>query len=155
MKYFLLFFFSFNIFAGIVKYDVYGSEKNKFKFSEICTNKFKVKSPLITALNLKELDCMGKKASVLEFCKTKIKEDLVRAFIDKKNRTVICQKGNRIVFKYDCKSNKAYCKSSITACALVKNDLAVGLHLIHGSITENNLNCYFSADREDFTHPSL
>jgi hypothetical protein len=155
MKYFLIYLISFNIFAGIVKYDVYGSEKNKFNFSDVCTHKYKKQFPLITVLNLKELDCMGKKAPVLDFCKTKINANLVRAFIDKKTRKVICQKGNRIVFKYDCKSNIAYCKSSITACALVKNDLAVSLHLIHGSVTENNLNCYFSADRDDFTHPSL
>ncbi len=154
MKFIFLMLISLNAYSNITQYDVYGSEKKEYSWGEVCQAVFGSTSPLIDIANSKELICMSKKTSVVDFCKKNITKNLIRGFIDTKTKKVICQSGNRIVFKYNCVSNKTYCAST-SACNEVQKDLAMTLDLVHSSITENNLNCYFSAKSEESTQVDL
>jgi hypothetical protein len=129
-----------------VKYDVHGSTKLEFDFKAVCLDK-KLETSLIQIKDSNTLDCFGKKVNISNYCELKVSTDFIRGFIDKKSQKVICQSAKRIVFKYDCKSNKTYCKS-VKACDFVKEKLAKSLSILHRSIIDNNLNCYFTSKSE-------
>jgi hypothetical protein len=110
---------------------------------------------LVEVVSGTELDCMGKKVSVGEFCEKELAHDpyYLRGYVDRKSQQVICHSGKKVLFKYQCvkTSDKKFCQSSPRAsCDLIKSKLAKRLDIVHASITQNpvgitELNCYFES----------
>lgn len=153
MKYLILF-FSLSLHASLTKYDVTDSTKINFNYSEICTHYNKTAS-LIESKNSTTLNCMGEDVSIVEFCEEKFKNDsdYTRAYLDKNNNQVICQKAKRVVLKYKCSRNSvsSFCIDAITGCQQIKKILAHNLDTIHKSLIKRDdgsrdLNCYFEND---------
>jgi hypothetical protein len=151
----LFFILSFSLQASVIQDDVSTTEKATFSFKHVCQKMVAHESPLIEVVSGTELDCMGKKISVAEFCDKELAQDpyYLRAYIDKDLEQVICHSGKKVLFKYQCVklAEKHLCEASAKlSCLLIKEKLAKRLDLIHSSHTQNpkgikELNCYFES----------
>ena len=110
-------------------------------------------SPLIEYVNGNEIDCMGRKVQVGEFCFKELAADpyYLRGYADEFSKEVVCLSGKSLIFKFQCVklADRALCsKDAKVACEEIRQKLARRLENIHHSFTKNEkgirqLNCYF------------
>lgn len=152
---FALLFFPFISFAHIIQDDVAVSEKTRHSFKAVCSKMVTHESPLIEVVNGTELDCMGKKITVGNFCEKVSAADpyYLRAYIDKEASEVVCVSGKKVLFKYQCVkiADKALCSQEAkTSCKFIQQKLAKRLDMVHASFVKNEkgikqLNCFFES----------
>lgn len=116
---------------------------------------FTHESPLIDAVSGTELDCMGKKVKVGDYCEKVTAADpyYLRAYVDKEKREVVCVSGKKVLFKYQCVklSDKALCSGEAkNSCKYIQKKLARRLDLVHASFVKSEkgikqLNCFFES----------
>jgi hypothetical protein len=141
--------------SGVVQDDVSTTEKQRFSFKSVCKKMVSHESPLIEAVSGTEIDCMGKKIEVGQFCEKMMAQDpyYLRGYVDTENQEVICQSGKKVLFKYQCvkMSDKKICGTDAKiSCKDIQKKLARRLDLIHFSFTKSEkgireLNCYFES----------
>lgn len=150
---FLSAFFFTQVFAGIIRNDVYGSRTSEYSYEEVCKKMTKKESPLIEAEGLSYLNCMGEKIRVGKFCEEKLITDpyYIKGYINQDSKKVVCQSGREVIIKYLCvlKSDADYCDDAAIGCGLLQEKLALRLKINHSSILLNKtgkkeLNCVFS-----------
>ncbi len=149
------FFMSFLLHAGVIQDDVSTTEKVTFSFKEACQKMVSHETPLIEIVSGTELDCMGKKIAVGDFCEKVLAYDpyYLRGYVDRVNEQVVCHSGKKVLFKYQCVklADKHFCQNiPKNSCELIKSKLAKRLDLVYSSITQNpkgikELNCYFES----------
>ncbi len=129
-------------------------KKINYSFSEVCKKSVTHESPLIEFISPKEIDCMGKKIQVMDFCDKEQAGDpyFLRAIATEATKEVSCISGKRLVFKYLCakKTDFVFCDVASLGCVEIKNQLAKRLHIVRASVTKNSkgqkeLNCYFDS----------
>lgn len=107
---------------------------------------------LIQTLDLSQLDCLGKKISVTDFClkQKDLQQNLIRAYADAKKETVVCETADRVILSYQCEQGDLYCAKSEEGCSRLGPVLAKKLSLYHHSLIEREekkqLSCYFFAE---------
>ena len=158
---FLFFLFIQLSFAHIIPDYVATTSKTPFAFSKVCSKMVTHESPLIEIVSSTELDCMGKKISVSEFCEKELAHDpyYLRAWIDQKTKEVICHSGKKVIFKYLCVklADKELCSlPAKEACQQMQIKLARRLDIVHSSFTKTEkkiqqLNCYFDSTGKKLT----
>lgn len=158
---FLLLLFIQISFAHIITDDVATTSKTAFTFSKVCSEMVSHESPLIEIISSTELDCMGKKINVGDFCEKELAHDpyYLRAWIDQNKKEVICHTGKKVIFKYLCVklADKELCSlPAKDACKQMQFKLARRLDLVHSSFTKTEkkiqqLNCYFESAGKNFT----
>jgi hypothetical protein len=142
-------------FANVIQDDVSTTEKLSFSFKEACQKMVSHETPLIEIVSGTELDCMGKKIAVGDFCEKVLAHDpyYLRGYVDRVTEQVVCHSGKKVLFKYQCVklADKHFCQNTPkNSCELIKSKLAKRLDLVHSSITQNpkgikELNCYFES----------
>ncbi len=153
MKFFyfsFIFILSWSSYAGLTQYDVVGSDKIKIELKKVCEAMGVKEAPIVDILSMSELDCMGKKVSVLDFCSRDYKTDpkFIRAYAEKKEKMVICEKASRVHLKYECASkSEEKCLDSEIGCYDFKKTLAINLKVYHHSLiaqgTKKILSCIY------------
>jgi len=151
----ILYFFSSLSFSHIIQDDVLIVEKKYFTFNYVCKKSFPTDSPLIEVLGGTQLDCMGRKLNVSNFCDNELRSDpyYLRAYIDKNKNEVICLTGKKVIFKFVCAklTDRKICTlNSKTACLKIQEKLAKRLDIVHASFIKNEksmkqLNCTFES----------
>lgn len=141
--------------CAVIQDEVATTDKVSFSFKEVCQKTVTHESPLIDAVSGTELDCMGKKVSVGDFCDKEMAHDpyYLRGYVKSDTKEVICQSGKKVLFKYQCtrRNDKHLCASNPkNACQLIQQKLARRLDMVHSSVTKNKvgikeLNCYFES----------
>ncbi|MGE3610338.1 MAG: hypothetical protein AB7I27_12170 [Bacteriovoracaceae bacterium] len=150
---FLLFpFFSF---ASITQDEVAVTDKLSFNFKTVCQKMVTHETPLIEVISGTELDCMGKKIKVGDFCEKEMVTDpyYLRGYINQEKKQVICLSGKKVNFKYVCgpRADKELCgEDAKKSCEVVKPKLAFRLDLIESSYDQNEkglkrLKCHFGS----------
>jgi len=135
-------------FAKIKEVIIIDPLERRFDFPRICRFKGIGQAPLIEIKNSLTLDCMGFSVKVNEFCEDKFKDNLIKSFIDKKDKKVVCQTGKGARVKIICdKKHKKFCRSKLKGCESIHKIIAKDIPLIHSSVISENgqksLNCYF------------
>lgn len=143
-------------YAGLIQFDVVGSDKKIFSPREVCEKLSAKESVLSNIISMTKIDCMGKIFEVDQFCDEKFKksEKYLRAYTDKENKTVICESASKVILKYECESkDDSNCLDSEIGCFEFKKKLVKNLKVIHHSIIDSQkdpksiskktLNCYF------------
>jgi hypothetical protein len=135
---------SLTLHAKVLLDEVSVTDKATFSFNTVCDALVTHETPLIEALSGTELDCMGKKVSVAEFCEKELIQDpyYLRGYI--KDQKVVCLSGKKVLFKYVCGE---YCLNTATAsCEAIKHKLARRLDLVHASFVKHKqLNCFYES----------
>lgn len=142
-------------FSNVVQDDVSTTDKIRFSFSVVCQKMVKHESPLIEVVSGTEIDCMGKKVHVGDFCDKEMAADpyYLRAYVDRETKEVVCHSGKKVIFKFQCvklKDRKMCGSSAKASCQQIKMKLAKRLDTVHSSFTKNEkgikeLNCYFES----------
>lgn len=112
-------------------------------------------TPLIEVVSGTELDCMGKKIRVGEFCEKQLITDpyYLRGYIDSEKKEVVCISGKKVNFKYVCTklADKELCtEDAKKSCEVIKLKLAYRLDLVESVYDKNakglkRLNCRFES----------
>ena len=151
----LFYFFSSLSFSHIIQDDISSIDKKYFSFHYACKKSFPTDSPLIEVLGSTQLDCMGRKLNVSDFCEKELVGDpyYLRAYVDKNKNEVTCLSGKRVIFKFICAklSDQRLCSlSSKEACLEIQKKLARSLDIVHSSFIKNEkslrqLNCFYES----------
>ncbi len=141
--------------AGVTRDDVTVTDKITFSWKFVCTKMVTHEAPLIELVSGTEIDCMGKKVNVSDFCEREMAHDpyFLRGFVKEETKEVVCQSGKKVIFKYQCVrlADKRLCGQSAEAsCKEIRHKLARRLDIVHQSFTKNDkgikeLNCYFES----------
>jgi hypothetical protein len=142
-------------FSNVTLNEVTTTDKISYSFKAVCSKMVSHESPLIEVISASELDCMGKKIAVTDFCEKERSADpyYLRAYVDQNLKKVICHSGKKVIFKYQCVklTDKKYCEQDPKlSCGEIKNKMAKRLGIVHASVTKNEkgikeLNCYFES----------
>ncbi|MFL5784700.1 MAG: hypothetical protein ACJ76H_08840 [Bacteriovoracaceae bacterium] len=142
-------------YAGVVRDDVTVTDKVSFSWQTVCRKMVSHESPLIEPVSGTEIDCMGKKVNVSDFCEKELAHDpyFLRGHVEESSKTVVCHSGKKVIFKYQCVrlADKKLCGlTADSACKEIRHKLARRLDIVHHSFTQNDkgikeLNCYFES----------
>lgn len=149
-------------FAQILKDDVHLKDQKEYELKDVCNFFFKQDYPLIEIKSATRLDCMKGVIEVGSFCKKKQSDDpfLIRGFIDKEKKKVVCQSARRVIVNYDCtKDGSQSCADSSIGCYILRDKLAMRLKIVHHSfVTEGKgkkvLACYFQSKDSEILGPT-
>lgn len=135
---------SLSVQSKVLKYDVYQISKTEHSLKEVCQKILNKDYPLVTMHSISQVDCMSKIVDVNSFCKKMNPSDLylIRGIVFKNK--AFCQSAKRVILKYACNNSNEYCKDSSIGCYKLKSKLAIRLDVIHSSIMDNKLNCYYA-----------
>lgn len=134
-------FFSQASFSRLLEYDVVGSDKRFFELKNVCERMGHLHVPIIEISSMNEIDCMGKKVNIIDFCLQDFKKDqkFIRGFADKKEKKIICELASRVMLKLECDSkNDMNCMDSEIGCTEYKKTLAYNLKLAQHSLLDQN-----------------
>ena len=109
-------------------------------------------SPLIEKKSDTKLDCMGEVVKAIDFCQQKeiFNEFLTRGLVTEKS--VKCQSGKRVILKWSCEGESdRFCRDKDIGCFYFKELLARRLSLVHHSLNDGVLNCYFDTEVNTIT----
>lgn len=142
-------------YAGVIKDDVSVTDRVSFSWKTVCTKMVSFDSPLIEPVSGTEIDCMGKKVNVTDFCEKEMAHDpyFLRGYVNEASKEVVCQSGKKVIFKYQCVrlADKRICgQTAEISCKEIRQKLARRLDIVHQSFTKNEkgikeLNCYFES----------
>jgi hypothetical protein len=144
-----LFFIPTLCFSKILKDEVTSLGSEEFSYNSVCKKMLGKELPLIEYQNANTLDCMGTEVRVGSFCSKEMPETpyLIRGFVDRDKKKVICKKGKKVVLKATCTGDYK-CIDTELDCYKLGQIYAIRLHLDHhSSFSEKNqkvINCYFT-----------
>jgi hypothetical protein len=141
-------------FAHVLQDDVLRTGAAHFNLPEVCQRMFRHEAPLIEVVNGTQIDCMGKKLSVPDFCEKALAHDpyLIRGYVSKTDNKVHCISGKKVVFKYLCAKRTPHCLAAPEqACQQLRSRLARRLEVVSASFTKDaagikQLNCYYGSE---------
>ena len=138
--------------AAILKHDISSIQNHDFTFREMCETMGSKNLEMISANSLSEIDCMGKTFKSIDFCLKKLPLDkgLTRGIVDEKNKKIICETSTSVMLSISCDERDIkYCRDPKKGCEELKKIFAHSLELVHSSILEKKINCYFSKHTEE------
>lgn len=139
--------FSITLHSAILKHEVSNAQNESFPFKEVCQKLGAKNLELIEAKSLSEIDCMGKAYPAIDFCLNQFPLDktITRALVDSKTKTVKCEKSVSVMISLSCdKRDLKYCLNPQKGCEELRKIYANRLELVHYSMLEKNVNCYFA-----------
>ena len=141
VKFFLLFcFFSSEVRAELVKYDLLNGKKIEFAPKEVCEKLGVLDSVLTSFPDNNSINCTGKQFVILDFCHQQSIEKLARGYYQQDIDKVICQSAMRVNIEMKCESS---CGESKKACLDLKLIFARDLDLIYFHTVGKRLFCHF------------
>lgn len=105
-------------FGAIKNLQVSGQKKRVFSYKEVCSVVSVHNGILITEPNHTSLDCTGRPVSITAFCKSQFPENefLIRGYVQKPLKRVVCQFGRSLRVKISCSSSKGLCSHPNKSC---------------------------------------
>lgn len=143
----ILILFSMPLSSAVLKHEVSKAQYESFPFKEVCQKLGAKNLELIEAKSLSEIDCMGKVYPAIDFCLNQFPLDktITRALADSKTKTVKCEKSVSVMISLSCdKRDLKYCFNPQKGCEDLRKIYANRLDLVHSSMLEKNINCYFA-----------
>ncbi len=148
--------------AGLTKFEVHGSNKFEFTLKEACSSLGERFQFLVDKKSTTEIDCTGTTLNLSSFCETKMKgeEGYMRGYWDDIKKSVICQRGRKVVVSFSCaKNEQSLCEDSEISCHQLKLKLAKTLKLHHAAIIgddylinqQKSLECVFLSEQQNST----
>jgi len=150
MNFFLLILFFLNpnhSKSAVIKHDVQSPKLDIFTFKEVCQKLGAKNFEMIEENSPTEIDCMGKSYPVIDFCLHQFLMDktITRGIIDSKSKTVKCERSTSVMVSLSCdKKDLTYCFDPKKGCNEIRKIYANRLELVHYSMLEKNINCYFA-----------
>ncbi len=143
----LTLFFSHQTHSAVLKHDVLTPVLDSFSFKEVCQKLGAKNLELIEGKSLSEIDCMGKIYPVIDFCLNQFLMDksVTRGIVDNKTQTVKCERSKSVMISLSCdREDLKYCFDPKKGCEELRKIYANRLEVVHYSILEKNINCYFA-----------
>lgn len=133
--------------AAVIKHEVSKARFDEFPFREVCEKLGAKNFELIEAKSMSEIDCMGKVFPAIDFCLNKYPLDktLTRAIVDGKTKTVKCEHSESVMVAVSCDARDLkYCFDPKKGCDELRKIYGNRLEVVHYSMLEKNINCYFA-----------
>lgn len=139
--------YSMSLPSAVLKHEISKAQYESFPFKEVCQKLGAKNLEIIEAKSLSEIDCMGKVYPAIDFCLNQFLMDktITRALVDSKTKTVKCEKSVSVMISLSCdKRDLKYCFNPQKGCEELRKIYANRLELVHYSMLEKNINCYFA-----------
>ena len=155
--------------SELIQFDVTGRKHQTYSLKTVCENLGHKHNLIVDRENQLQVDCMGKKVKVGDFCtKKSFSAPFLRGFIPRprpeEKPRAFCVTGKQARLKLSCESKKtrSYCRYPQKSCEKLRPTYAFELEVMHSSRKvlggKETLRCYFgqkeSMEVEDVMSPS-
>lgn len=133
--------------AALLKHETNKSVSHDFSFREVCEKLGAKNFELIEAKSISEIDCMGKVFPAMKFCLSKFPQEqtLTRAIVDEKSKLVKCEMSESVMVSISCdQRDLKYCLDPKKGCEELRQLYAQQLEVVHFSMLDKKINCYFA-----------
>jgi hypothetical protein len=140
-------FLSWPLYSAVLKHETSKSKLHDYSYIDFCDTMKAKNSTLITAPSLGEVECLNQKFKIIDFCLQKMPLDkhLTRGYAVEKEKKVYCEVAQSVMVSVSCDARDMYlCFDPKKGCLQLKNIYAYRLEVVHYSMLEKNLNCYFA-----------
>lgn len=141
-------------FAKIAEVRVLGEAEESFELKSVCEEMGLKENLMVDIVNAHEIDCMGRKLKVVDFCQKKFpklkdqtKTFLTRSYVGLATKRVYCQRADSVLLRLVCDQEHApYCEQPKAGCERLGAVFATQLPLVESTKIGTVLKCYYSAD---------
>ena len=149
VKIFIFLLFSFSILSKVAhfKSDLY--ESIRYSFQEICESKGLIQLPIIEAIGVRKIDCMGTKVSVERFCYDRHGGSplYIRGVI--KDDQVHCEKAFSVDVAITCsKGTRSFCENKQKSCLKLQKHFARSLTFEQMINETTQFRCLYRAQKK-------
>jgi hypothetical protein len=154
----LIFLFSFSSFSTGTKFKIPKQKRAYYDYEEACSKVGFTENLLVDAVGVRALNCMGERVQLAKICLIDKKfkfEPFLRAYLDLKNKKVVCQFGKQALLTLSCEHEKTrtFCGAPKKSCQRFQKKFARELILSHHSRLfkgdQELLHCYYSYSKND------
>lgn len=147
---YILLILSFGAQARLLQNEITGRETSTLSFRESCESLGHQDSLLVDPVGTDQLDCMGKKISIIDVCLKKREAQFLKVSLLKNE--VLCEYGKQVFLTISCDERDAhYCSESLKSCEKLQKIFALKLNLFRHSVVsrekEKVLNCLFDESK--------
>lgn len=141
-------------FAKIAEVRVLGEVEESFELKNVCEEMGLKENLMVDIVNAHEIDCMGRKLRVADFCQKKFpklkdqtKTFLTKSYVGLATKRVYCQRADSVLLRLECDGeHRSYCEVPKAGCERLRSVFAAQLPLIESTKIGTILKCYYSAD---------
>ena len=141
----------YELLGKIRKLEIQGGSRLEYSYQDVCHSFGYRDNILVDRVSYTKLDCMGKIASVGQFCQSKHGHSplYLRGHLPKQGKA-ICEKGLAVTLEYDCPSSqKGICKSAKNSCSWLGRSFAANLALTSAKKVGQAVVCEYYAIRDE------
>jgi hypothetical protein len=135
------------LYSAVLKHETTKLKLHDYTYLDFCESMKAKNSTLITATNSGELECLNQKISIVDFCiqKNPLAKFFTRGYAVDKEKKVYCEEGQSVMVSVSCDTRDLhYCFDPKKGCEQLQKIYANRLEVVHYSMLEKNLNCYFA-----------
>lgn len=135
------------LYSAVLKHETSLQKVQDYSYADFCETMKAKNSTLITSNSIGEISCLDQKFNILDFCllKNPLDKHFTRGYSVEKDKKVYCENAQSVMVSVSCdKRDMNYCLVPFKGCQQLKKIYAYRLEVVHYSMLEKNLNCYFS-----------
>ncbi len=151
----LILLFCLSTWPKLVKREVVAGRQKAFSLRQVCQSQGKKNLLLASALNTRQVDCMGEEVSTFDFCSQQHFPSgvFLRGYIDVEKQRVVCESGDAVWLVLACRDRyQSLCDNPERSCRRLKSHYARHLQLLHHSVLAKdggqNLQCLYAREED-------
>ena len=140
-------FMSWPLYSAVLKHDSSKLKLNSYTYQDFCQTMKAKDATLISVVLPDEMECFNQKFKIMDFCMQKIPfaKNITRGYANEKEQKIYCEEAHSVMVSIACdERDMHYCLDPKKGCDMLKKIYAYRLDVVHYSMLEKNLNCYFS-----------
>ena len=149
LKYIILatFFLAWPLYSAVLKHESSKLKMQNYSYQDFCETMKAKSATLISASGMDELECFNQKFKIVDFCmqKAPLEKHITRGYAVEKEKKVYCEEAQSVMVSVSCDARDMhFCLDPKKGCEQLKKIYAFRLEVVHYSMLEKNLNCYFA-----------
>ena len=145
-------FLSWPLYSALLKHESALLKIHDYSYIEFCEVMQAKTKTLISATTSGEIECFNQKFNIIDFCLKKFptNKHITRGYALEKEKKVYCEEAQSVMISISCDERDLhYCLDPKAGCEQLRKIYAHRLEVVHYSMLEKNLNCYYAKSLGD------
>jgi hypothetical protein len=135
------------LYAAILKHETTQLKLHEHTYADFCQTMNAKNATLISDVGMGEIECFNQKFKITDFCLQKDPQakHITRGYPLDKEKKVLCEEGKAVMVSVSCDERDLhFCLDPKKGCEQLQKIYAVRFEVVHYSMLDKNLNCYFA-----------
>lgn len=135
------------LYSAVLKHESSKLKIQDYSYADFCSSMKAKSNALISSSGADEIECFNEKFKIIDFCmqKSTMLKHLTRGYAVEKEKKIYCEEAQSVMISVSCdERDMRFCFDPKKGCEMLKKIYAYRLEIVHYSMLEKNLNCYFA-----------